>query len=100
ARLKSALGGFSSGNTNREYTVHKTRREQRSWFRSAGQGSVLGRRLMLGMERLEERHQCRSLRRIQILPICRHIAAPLENLPHQLIARQSDGDRIESRPSL
>jgi hypothetical protein len=52
------------------------------------------------MQRLEKCHQRRSLRRIQILSIRRHIAAALQNLPNQLIARQSDGDLREIRPTL
>ena len=52
------------------------------------------------MQRFEESNKRRGLRRIQILSIGRHISAALQNLAHELVARQSNGHSVESRPTL
>ena len=52
------------------------------------------------MERFEKCDESRSLRWVQVLSIGGHIAATLQDLPHELICRQPDGNRIESRPAL
>ena len=49
------------------------------------------------MKRLEKGDQRRGLRGIQVLSVRGHIAAALQNLAHQLIRRQSDGDCIKGR---
>jgi hypothetical protein len=52
------------------------------------------------MERLEKGDQRRGLRRIQILSIRGHVAAPLNHLADELIRRQPDRDRVECWSSL
>jgi hypothetical protein len=52
------------------------------------------------MKGLEKCDESSGLRRIQILPIGGHISATLQDLPHELIRCQPDGNRIESRAAL
>ena len=52
------------------------------------------------MERFEKCDERCGLRRIQILSIGRHIAPALQHLADELIRRQPDGNRIESRAAL
>src|SRR5215469_12139707 len=47
------------------------------------------------MQRLEKRNQRRRLRRIQIVPVGRHVATSLQHLADQLISRQSRRHGIE-----
>ena len=52
------------------------------------------------MQRFEKSNQRRRLRRVQILSIGGHIATALQDLPHELVARQPDGDSVESGTAL
>src|SRR2546427_4208400 len=61
---------------------------------------VARRRLPGWMKRLEERDQRGCLRRAEVLPVRRHVAATLDDLPDQLILRQPHGDSVERRAAL
>src|SRR6266850_7594299 len=61
---------------------------------------VARRRLTGWMKRLEERDQRGGLRWAEVLPVRRHVAATLDDLPDQLILRQPDGDSVERRAPL
>src|SRR4029077_5861024 len=52
------------------------------------------------MQRFEECDECGRLRRTQILPICRHVAAPLDHLADELVLREPDGNVVERRTPL
>src|SRR5882762_6132933 len=69
------------------------------WERRALRG-VARRRLPGWMKRLEERDQRGCLRRAEVLPVRRHVAATLDDLPDQLILRQPHGDSVERRAAL
>src|SRR2546427_11669144 len=52
------------------------------------------------MKRLEERDQRGCLHRAEVLPVRRHVAATLDDLPDQLILSQPHGDSVERRATL
>ena len=52
------------------------------------------------MQRPEVGHQCRHLGRVQVVTVRRHLAAPLEHLPDQLIPGQMHGDVVERGSSI
>ena len=52
------------------------------------------------MQGLKKFHQCRCLCRIQVLSICRHISATLDDLANELIWRETDSNLIERRSAL
>src|SRR5271170_2840954 len=60
-------------------------------------GCICGRGLIEGMQGFEELNQGRGFGRTQVLSIGRHVAAPLKNLPDQLIFRETGRDQIQSR---
>src|SRR5262249_43089569 len=60
---------------------------------------IAGGGLICGPQRSHEIDQCRNLRRPQVLAISRHVPAPLNYLPDQLIARETSGDRVQGRPA-
>src|SRR5579864_6018094 len=70
------------------------RRCWRTRFDCEGTRGVPCRLLPSGMQRLEECHQRRGLRRAQVFSIRRHVAAPLDHLPDELILRQSYGHGV------
>ena len=51
------------------------------------------------MHRREERDERRDLGRAQVLAVRRHVAAALQDLPDQLVARESRRDVVERRPA-
>src|SRR5258706_2044811 len=57
-------------------------------------------RLSLGVQRFEESNDCRRFSRTQVLAVCRHIAASLNDLADKLILRQPDRDTVQIRTSL
>src|SRR5712691_11383018 len=61
---------------------------------------ITGQSGMRRMQGLHERHQCRHLRRAQILAIGRHIAPALDHLPDQLIPGQARRHVVERRAAL
>ena len=61
---------------------------------------ISGRALSGGMQGLKERYQRRSLRRTQVIPISRHVAAAFDDLPNELILRESHCNAVERRTSL
>src|SRR6266481_491323 len=63
-------------------------------------GGVLRRLLPGGMECFEERHERGGLGGTQVLSICRHVTAALDDLADQLILRQPDGNGVERRAAL
>src|SRR5437016_1400145 len=56
--------------------------------------------LPLRVKRLEERDESGRFRRAKVLPVRRHVAAALDDLPDQLILRQPDGDSVERGAAL
>jgi hypothetical protein len=52
------------------------------------------------MQRLKKCHERRCLRRTQILPIRRHVAASLDHLADELVLREPHGNAVQSRTSL
>ena len=52
------------------------------------------------MQRFEKCDQGGRLRRTQILPIRRHVAASLDHLANELVLRQSHSNTVQSRTSL
>jgi hypothetical protein len=52
------------------------------------------------MERFEKCHECRCLRRTQVLAVGWHVAASLDHLADELVLRESRGNAVQSRPSL
>src|SRR5207302_8829405 len=56
--------------------------------------------LPLRVKRLEERDESGRFRRAEVLPVRRHLAAALDDLPDQLILRQPDGDSVATGPAL
>src|SRR5258708_12827883 len=52
------------------------------------------------MQRLEKCDERRRLRRTQILPIRRHVAASLDHLADELVLREPHGNTVQSRASL
>jgi hypothetical protein len=46
------------------------------------------------MQRFEKRNECRCFRRTQIVPICRHIAASLDDLADELVLREPYGNAV------
>ena len=52
-------------------------------------GRIAGRTPPSRVQRLEKPNKRRRLRRIQIISVGRHVAAPLQHLADQLISRQS-----------
>ena len=52
------------------------------------------------MQCFEKRDECGRLRRTQILPICRHVAASLDHLADELVLRKSHRNAVQSRASL
>src|SRR5229473_6162570 len=52
------------------------------------------------MQCLEKCHKRGCLRRTQVLPVRRHVAASLDHLADELILREPHGDAIQRRASL
>lgn len=63
-------------------------------------GGIACRRLACWVQRFEECHQSRRLRRTQILTVCRHISSALDHLPNQLIFIEAESNFIECWPAL
>src|SRR5713101_2583532 len=63
--------------------------------RCIARGSLPSR--MQGFEKCDER---RGLCRIQVLSVCRHVAASLDHLADELVLREPHGDAIQRRASL
>src|ERR1700748_310223 len=70
------------------------RRRGRTRFDCERARGVPCRLLPGGMQRLEKCNQRRGLRRAQVLAVRRHVPAPLDHLPDELILRQSHGHGI------
>src|SRR5262245_2935116 len=58
------------------------------------------RRLACRMERREKRDKRGGFRRTQVLAVCRHVAAPLNDLANELVLREAGGDAVETRAAL
>lgn len=58
---------------------------------------VAGWRLIGGMQRIEERDECRHLRWVQVLAVSRHVAAALHHLADELVVRHAHRDAIQVR---
>src|SRR5215468_10432364 len=52
------------------------------------------------MQRLEKCDESGRLRRAQVFSISRHVAAPLNYLPDELVMREPHGDRVQGRASV
>src|SRR5271166_804574 len=63
-------------------------------------GGVASGGLPRGMQRFEKCNERCGLRRTQIFPIGRHVAAALDHLADELVLRQSNLDGIERWASL
>src|SRR5258706_6444768 len=72
----------------------------RAASRDRGPGSVLGLRLAVGMERLQEGDERGGLGGREVLSVGGHVAPALDHLADELIARQSDRDFVERRTAL
>ena len=81
-------------------TAMDFRQHWRLWVcsESNGAGSITRRRLSGRVKRLEERHQCRSLRGTQVLSVGRHVAAALDHLADELILRELSSYLIQFWP--
>src|SRR5262249_6046940 len=100
ARREPIAAGAPKERTNRKRTARRLRSERRSRLCLESARSVAGRSLSARMKRLQKCDQGRGLRWIQILSICGHVAATLQDLPHELVPGQPDGDRVECRSEL
>src|SRR5271155_1751903 len=73
-------------------------------FRTLRDGRVLRRiargSLICRMQRFEEGNERSGLRRAQVFPVSRHIAAPLDHLADELVLREPNGNAIQGRASL
>src|ERR1700720_1109514 len=76
------------------------RRCSRTRFDCEGTRGVSRRLLSSGMQGLEECDQRCGLRRAQVLAVRRHVPAPLDHLPDELILRQSHRHSVQSRATL
>src|SRR6266850_5228871 len=72
----------------------------RAASKGGGPGSVLGLRLAVGMERLQEGDERGGLGGREVLSVGGHVAPALDHLADELIARQSDRDFVERRTAL
>src|ERR1700733_6134286 len=61
---------------------------------------ITRRTLCCWVQSLEESHQRRSLRRTQVVPIGRHVAAALDDLSNELVLRQPHCHAVQGWPSL
>ena len=61
--------------------------------RSIARGSLSQR--MQGFEKCDE---CSGLRRTQVLPIRRHVAAALDHLADELVLREPHGNTVQAGP--
>src|ERR1700723_3723016 len=61
---------------------------------------ITRRTLCCWVQSLEESHQRRSLCRTQVVPIGRHVAAALDDLPNELVLSQPHGNAVQRRPPL
>src|SRR5271157_3159897 len=55
------------------------------------------RRLINGAQRLQEGNESGYLRRIQVLPVSRHVAPALNDLAHKLIMGEVGSNLVQSR---
>src|SRR6516162_4314446 len=70
------------------------RRRSRTRFDCERARRVPRRLLPDGMQRLEKCHERRGLRRAEIFSVGRHVSAPLDHLPDELVLRQSHSHRV------
>src|SRR5579863_7285717 len=61
---------------------------------------ILRRRPAGFVQGLEESNQSRGLSGIQTVPVCRHVAAALQNLADELVLREPRGYRVQRRTAL
>ena len=61
---------------------------------------IAGWSLVWRMQRFEKCHECRCLRRTQVLAIGWHVAASLDHLANELVLREPHGNTVQRRPSL
>src|ERR1700691_2276099 len=61
---------------------------------------ITSRTLCCWVQGLKESYERRSLCRTQVVPIGRHVAAPLNHLPNELVLRQPHGNGVQGWPPL
>src|SRR5579859_4985478 len=101
-RAPVTAGGMSQSVTRFSQEISK---QPPSWLgsglcRGCLTRCICGRRLIKGMQGFQELNQSRGFGGAQVLAIRRHVAAPLKNLPDQLILRETGRYEIQSRATL
>src|SRR5580700_7666745 len=61
---------------------------------------IASRTLCCWVQSLEEGYECRRLGRTQVVPISRHVTAPLDDLPDELVLGEAYGNAIQCWPPL
>src|SRR5271156_5939255 len=61
---------------------------------------ITSRTLCCWVQGVEESYECRGLRRTQVVPIGRHVAAALNHLPNELVLGQPHRNTIQGWPPL